>query len=163
MATRAIPQPTSVSTSRCPAQPVTSPLGAPGRIDPIDVKPPPLGEPALEEGTGGGNRERARGARSSVSEPGQPQALTVRDHRRHGRGVVVLVLELTGDQERRDGKRSEVVVPDADRPAVRAARGEEGLRIGPEGDGLRPRWELAVERVPEFDPELLDQGARPAA
>ena len=44
-------------------------------------------------------------ARPSVSEARQPQALTVGDHRGHFRGVVVLVFQLPGDEQRRHRER----------------------------------------------------------
>ena len=80
-----------------------------------------LREPAVEERAGGWDRERARGARPSVSEARQPQALPVGDHRGHLRGVVVLVLQLPGDEERRDGERPERLVRDPFGPQLRRA------------------------------------------
>jgi hypothetical protein len=64
-----------------------------GRTNPFRSR-----EPAVEEGPGGGGRERARGARPSVSEAPQPQTLTGGDYRGHLRSLVILVLQLPGDE-----------------------------------------------------------------
>lgn len=90
-------------------------------------QPPPrtarLGEPAVEERAGGGDRERTGAARPSMSEAGQPETLPVGDHRRHLRCVIVLVIELPGDEERRAGNdlRSSSGIPSVHRSSAPAA------------------------------------------
>ena len=65
-------------------------------------------EPAIEEYSGGWDSELARCAGTRMPEARQSEALTVREHARHLRRFIVLVLALPGDEQRGNGEPLEV-------------------------------------------------------
>jgi hypothetical protein len=73
--------------------------------------------------------------------------LPVGDHRGHLRCVIVLIIELPGDEERWHRERPEILIGDPVGPPLECARGEQGLGIAAEGDRPRPGRELAAAAV----------------